>query len=140
MEARAQGLRLRRLREAHDLSQQAVAEIMGCADNTISGYENGRTKIDIVNLARLCKYLQLSSDYIVLGARGRLPIDIGARIQQSERSDISATPPKRGRPPKLPRPDAPPLLDDAPTWPPQPPPSQLHEGSHYVPPPKKHTM
>ena len=135
-----QGLRLLRLREAYDLRQENVAEIMGCAPNTVSGYERGRTRIDILNLRRLCEHLQISSDYIVLGALGRLPHDIVAKIQAAERAELGARPATRGRPRKPPRPPATPELDDVPPWPPKPPPSRLHEASRYVPPPKKHTM
>lgn len=119
---RAMGRRLQALREAHDLSQPALGELMGVAPNTISSHETGRTKIDIAALARLCEELQVSADYVILGAIGRLPADIAVRIQAATRADLG-TPKRPGRPRK---PRAP-TVDDLPSWPADPPQRTVHQ-------------
>lgn len=93
------GRRLQRLRDAVGLSQPAFAELLGVAPNTVSSYETGRTRIDVLALARLCEQLQISADYILSGAIGRLPFDIAARIQQADRASLGDVI-KPGRPRK----------------------------------------
>lgn len=136
-EVKDQGRRLQQLREALDLTQPAVADIMGCAPNTVSGYESGRTRIDILNLRRLCEHLGISADWIVLGTLGVLPMDVAARIQANQRREVDNPKRRRGRP----RGEAVPTVNDAPEWPKRTPSRSVHERpARFVPPPGKHTM
>jgi transcriptional regulator with XRE-family HTH domain len=127
------GRRLKTLREALDLSGATVGDTMGVAPNTVSSYETGRTKIDIVALARFLKEYGISADYVLFGTIGRLPVDVAARVQAATRSDM-ATPKKAGRPR---RPQAP-LVDEVPSIPPAPKTRVLHEPTgHYTAPRRK---
>jgi transcriptional regulator with XRE-family HTH domain len=131
--ARQQGQRLLLLREAMNLTQPALAEIMGCAPNTVSGYESGRTRIDILALQRFCDHTHVSADWIVSGILVSLPMDIAARIQTAQRAGMGVSQQKRGRPRKS---DVP-TVAEAPSWPPSPRPKLLHaKQAPYLAPPK----
>ena len=58
-------MRLRDLREANDLTQKQVAEILFIKQNTYSQYENGERQIPIPLLMRLAEYYGVSTDYIL---------------------------------------------------------------------------
>ncbi|MBE6144550.1 MAG: helix-turn-helix transcriptional regulator [Firmicutes bacterium] len=58
-------LRIKDLREDHDLTQQEVAKILNCAQQTYSKYELGQLKIDITSLIKLADFYNVSLDYIV---------------------------------------------------------------------------
>lgn len=129
------GARLRRLREAKGLSQATIADVIDAAENTISSYERGRTKIDIIALSRICEYFGISTDYIVLGVLGILPFDIAHAIQQAERAELGETTTKRarGRPPKT---ITPTLNEIAEPGLRQPKPTLHDPATRYLPPPK----
>ena len=57
--------RLRDMREDSDLSQQAVAEILGIQQTVYSRYERGFQTIPLEHLIRLADYYQVSLDYLV---------------------------------------------------------------------------
>ena len=58
-------LRIRDLREDRDLTQTAVAKILGCTQQTYSRYESGEITIDIYNLIKLAKFYVTSCDYLL---------------------------------------------------------------------------
>ena len=58
-------MRLRDLREDHDLSQNAVADYLHIRQNTYSQYENGRRQIPIDMLVRLALLYDTSVDYLL---------------------------------------------------------------------------
>jgi transcriptional regulator with XRE-family HTH domain len=53
------GVRLRALREALELTQEAFAEMMGVVDQSVSDYENARSKPSKSRLERLARQLQV---------------------------------------------------------------------------------
>lgn len=57
-------LRIRDLREDRDLTQTAVAKILGCTQQTYSRYESGEITIDIYNLIKLAEFYGTSCDYL----------------------------------------------------------------------------
>lgn len=57
--------RIKGLREDKDKTQQELAEYLHVAQNTYSQYENGKREIPIESLIALCKYYNVSSDYIL---------------------------------------------------------------------------
>lgn len=63
--ARRDGMRIRDLREDHDLTQKAVAEYLHIRQNTYSQYENGQRQIPIDALIALAKFYHTSTDYIL---------------------------------------------------------------------------
>ena len=58
-------MRIRDLREDHDLTQMAVAEYLHIKQNTYSQYENGQRQIPIDALIALAKFYHTSTDYIL---------------------------------------------------------------------------
>lgn len=57
--------RIKALREDKDLNQSTVAEYLSIAQNTYSQYENGKREIPINILIKICRYFDVSSDYIL---------------------------------------------------------------------------
>lgn len=62
--------RIRDLREDHDLTQQAVADILGTSQTMYARYERGANELPIRHLIRLADYYGVSTDYI-LGRKDR---------------------------------------------------------------------
>ena len=57
--------RIRELRQDHDLSQKAIANMLGIAQTTYSQYELDKRPMPIEYLIALCKFYKVSSDYIL---------------------------------------------------------------------------
>lgn len=58
-------LRIRDLREDHDLTQTQIAKLLGCTQQTYSRYETGEITIDIFNLIKLAEFYETSCDYLL---------------------------------------------------------------------------
>lgn len=58
-------LRIRDLREDHDLTQTQLAKLLGCSQQTYSRYETGEITIDIHSLIKLANFYHTSLDYLV---------------------------------------------------------------------------
>lgn len=58
-------MRLRDLREDHDLTQTALSFYLHIRQNTYSQYENGQRQIPIDILIKLSRYYNTSVDYIL---------------------------------------------------------------------------
>ena len=58
-------MRLRDLREDHDLTQCAVAEMLHIRQNTYSQYENNQRQIPIEVLIKLASFYGTSVDYLL---------------------------------------------------------------------------
>lgn len=65
-------IRIRQLREDHDLTQTQVADHLGIRQNVYSRYETGKNDIKPFHLVELCKLYNVSADY-VLGLKEGLP-------------------------------------------------------------------
>lgn len=57
--------RLRDLREDHDLKQETVAILLKVDQSYYSKYERGKIPLPIEHLITLCRYYNVSSDYIL---------------------------------------------------------------------------
>ena len=57
--------RLRDLREDHDRTQQEIADYLGTSQTMYARYERGANELPIRHLVALCKYYNVSSDYIL---------------------------------------------------------------------------
>ena len=55
----------RDLREDADLTQQQIALILGTSQTMYARYERGANELPIHHLLTLCKYYQVSADYIL---------------------------------------------------------------------------
>ena len=56
---------IKELREDRDLSQQKIAEILDTTQQVYSRYENGVNEMPIRHLITLCKFYNVSADYIL---------------------------------------------------------------------------
>lgn len=57
--------RLRNLREDNDKTQQEIADYLGTSQTMYARYERGANELPIRHLIALCKYYNVSSDYIL---------------------------------------------------------------------------
>ena len=57
--------RIRDLREDHDKTQQEIADVLGTSQTMYARYERGANELPIRHLIVLCKYYQVSADYIL---------------------------------------------------------------------------
>lgn len=67
--------RIKELRTARHLNQSQLAQIIGIAQPTLSGWETGRTQIDYDNLIKLANFFETSIDYLL----GQVP-DLASRV------------------------------------------------------------
>lgn len=58
-------LKIRSIREDNDLTQEQIAKILDCSQQTYSRYETGEIRIDIGQLIKLAKFYNTSIDYLV---------------------------------------------------------------------------
>ncbi len=58
-------MRLKELREDRDLTQQQVAGVLNCKQNTYQQYESGKRQLPISALKELCLFYKVSADYIL---------------------------------------------------------------------------
>jgi transcriptional regulator with XRE-family HTH domain len=58
-------MRLKELRKAKGVTQEAVAFAIGCSKGNYCRYERGKREPDIATLKLLSNYFQKSIDYIV---------------------------------------------------------------------------
>lgn len=57
--------RLREIREDRDLSQAEVGQVINKSQQGYSHIENGRAELKIDDLIALCRFYQLSADYLI---------------------------------------------------------------------------
>ena len=57
--------RLRGLREDNDLTQAQIAEVLGTSQTMYARYERGANELPIRHLITLCKFYNVSADYLL---------------------------------------------------------------------------
>ena len=57
--------RLRGLREDNDLTQLEVATVLGTSQTMYDRYERGATELPTRHLATLCRFYNVSADYLL---------------------------------------------------------------------------
>lgn len=57
--------RMRDLREDSDLNQTQVVEILGISQTVYSRYERGATELPLRHLVALCRFYNVSADYLL---------------------------------------------------------------------------
>ncbi|MEE1503715.1 MAG: helix-turn-helix transcriptional regulator [Acutalibacteraceae bacterium] len=57
--------RIRDLREDADLTQSQIAEYLGTSQTMYARYERGANEIPVRHIIKLCKYYDVSADYIL---------------------------------------------------------------------------
>lgn len=58
-------MRLRDIREDHDVTQRALADHLHIRQNTYSQYENGQRQLPVEVLIKLARFFGTSTDYIL---------------------------------------------------------------------------
>lgn len=59
------GDRLKDLRNDKKLMQKEVAEALGISVSCYGGYEQGYRELDLKTLIKLCRFFDVSSDYLL---------------------------------------------------------------------------
>ena len=59
--------RLREIREDRDLSQAEIGQVINKSPQGYSHIENGRAELKIDDLIALCRFYELSADYLKIG-------------------------------------------------------------------------
>lgn len=59
--------RIAAVRKAAGLTQEQLGELLGVSRQAVSKWESGQTVPDTVTVARLCRELHVSADYVLLG-------------------------------------------------------------------------
>ena len=57
--------RLRGLREDNDLTQKQISEVLGTSQTMYARYERGANELPIRHLITLCKFYNVSADYLL---------------------------------------------------------------------------
>ena len=57
--------RMRDLREDHDKTQQEIADVLNTSQTMYARYERGANELPIRHLITLCRYYQVSADYLL---------------------------------------------------------------------------
>ena len=57
--------RIRNVREDRDITQTAMAKLLNKSQQGYNHIEMGRAELKIEDLIRLCKFYNLSSDYLI---------------------------------------------------------------------------
>lgn len=57
--------RLRNIREDHDLTQAELGKVLNKSQQGYNHIETGRAELKIDDLAKLCKFYNLSADYVI---------------------------------------------------------------------------
>ncbi len=58
-------MRIKELREDNDYTQEQIAKILNCKQNTYHQYESGKRQIPLEALKKLCIFYNVSADYIL---------------------------------------------------------------------------
>lgn len=69
------GQRIMTRRRFLKMTQEELAEQIGTSTQMISNLELGKKAIRPENLARVCKVLELSADFVLTGVEGMTPMD-----------------------------------------------------------------
>lgn len=56
---------LRELREDRDLKQSDIAKVLGTTQQVYSRYENGQNEMPVRHIITLCRYYNVSADYVL---------------------------------------------------------------------------
>jgi len=57
--------RLRGLREDNDLTQKQIAEVLGTSQTMYARYERGANEMPLRHLVTLCRFYNVSADYLL---------------------------------------------------------------------------
>lgn len=81
------GKRLKSLRKANKLSQEALAEVLNVSKDTVYNYEKGNTSIPHDCIIQLCQEFNVSADYFFFGRENPLNNDTD-KIEDNNLKDM----------------------------------------------------
>ena len=65
--------RIKELRQAAGLSQEALGRVLGCHSATVSKYELEQRQLDPATISMLCDHFNVTADYLI--GRSSVPYD-----------------------------------------------------------------
>ena len=80
-----QTLRLKKLREERNITQQELADQLSCSQQSINNYENHGTQPDIDMLCRMADFFDTSVDYLIGNTDVREPYTLAKYENNSEK-------------------------------------------------------
>lgn len=84
------GIRIKNRRKELKIKQADLAEFLDISNNHMSSIENGKQKPSLDTFLRICRYLNVSPDYLLLGAMHayNVPQDVIDKLRLCSQSDI----------------------------------------------------
>ena len=67
--------KIKEIREDNDFSQREIAKILKISQQSYSRYETGCGYIPAIHIKELCKFYNVSADYILGLTKDKYPID-----------------------------------------------------------------
>lgn len=77
--------RLKDLREDSDKSQQQIADYIGTSQTMYARYERGANELPLRHLISLCKFYNVSADYILGFSNKKMTIEISTTKQNKHK-------------------------------------------------------
>ena len=77
--------KIRGLREDNDLTQQQIAEVLGISQTMYARYERGANEIPLHHFITLCRFYNVSADYLLDTAPNKLRKQKTAQIPLDDR-------------------------------------------------------
>ena len=87
------GIRIKTRRKELKIKQAELAETLDISNNHMSSIENGRQKPSLDTFVGICKHLNVSPDYLLLGTMHpyNIPQDIIEKLRLCTQADIALT-------------------------------------------------
>jgi len=77
--------KVRGLREDNDLTQKQVAEVLGTSQTMYARYERGANELPLRHLVTLCRFYNVSADYLLDTAPSKLYRQKAARTESDQK-------------------------------------------------------
>lgn len=82
-----QKLRLKQLREERDITQQQLADVLSCSQQSINNYENNGTQPDIEMLCKMADFFETSVDELLGHANVQNPHSLAKYEDNTEKEN-----------------------------------------------------
>lgn len=85
------GTRIQTRRKELKIKQAELAELLDISNNHMSSIENGRQKPSLDTFIEICKHLNVTPDYLLLGTMYayNIPQDIADKLRLCSQADIT---------------------------------------------------
>ena len=82
--------KIRGLQEDNDLTQKQVAEVLGTSQTMYARYERGANELPLYHLITLCRFYNVSADYLLDTAQSKLRKQKVVRIESETNNDTGS--------------------------------------------------